>query len=115
MAADFVSFRGWPNGSSAEQVSFQIDEEKLTWLSNVEKPLDESANFSGMRGGPCFRIIPAENRIELSAILCEGIWGAGIFFAMQPRLIDAGGKIAPMPPGAKLKKREATNKEHPSS
>ena len=72
MTADFVSFRGWPHGSNPWNVSFQIHEEELTWLENVETPLDDSSNLSGMSGGPCFRIIPAEDRIELAAVIYEG-------------------------------------------
>ena len=59
-----------------------------------------------MSGGPCFRIIPTENRIELAAIIYEGRWDMGIVFARQLSPIDASGHIAPMPPGATLKKRE---------
>jgi hypothetical protein len=60
MTADLVSFRGTPNGCSDTNVSLQIDRAKLTWLPNVHEPLKDDANFSGMSGGPCFRLIPAE-------------------------------------------------------
>jgi hypothetical protein len=102
MTAQFVSFRAWPHGSSAEQVSFQIRKEELTWLENVEKPLDDSSSLSGISGGPCFRIIPAENRIELAAVIYEGRWDIGVVFARQLQLINASGRVAPMPPGVNL-------------
>jgi hypothetical protein len=66
MTADLVSFRGTPNGCGETNVSLQIDPAKLTWLPNVHEPLKGDANFSGMSGGPCFRLISAENRIELA-------------------------------------------------
>ena len=81
MTADLVSFRDTPNGCSETNVSLQIDRVKPTWLPNVHEPLKDDANFSGMSGGPCFRLIPAENRIELAAIIYEGRWDIGIVFA----------------------------------
>jgi len=99
MTADLVSFRGTPNGCSETNVSLQIDRAKLTWLPNVHEPLKDDANFSGMSGGPCFRLIPAENRIELAAIIYEGRWDIGIVFARPTTLISDEGIVAAAPPG----------------
>jgi len=55
--------------------------------------------LSGMSGGPCFRLIPAENRIELSAIIYEGRWDIGIVFARPTALISDEGVVAAAPPG----------------
>lgn len=81
MTADFVSFLGTPNNCSAEHISFQVNPKELTWLPNVEKPLEPGANLSGMSGGACFRLVPAEDRIELAGITYEGYWEEGIIFA----------------------------------
>jgi hypothetical protein len=97
MTADFVSFRGQPNNCSAEHISFQVNPSELTWLPNVLEPLEPGANLSGMSGGPCFRLVPAENRIELAGIIYEGYWEDGIVFARQASLISATGQIAPRP------------------
>ena len=99
MTADYISFRGTPNGCSETNVSLQIDRAKLTWLPNVHEPLKDDANFSGMSGGPCFRLIPAENRIELAAIIYEGRWDIGIVFARPTTLISDEGIVAAAPPG----------------
>lgn len=50
-----------------------------------------------MSGGPCFRLIAAENRIELGAFIYEGDYTLGIIFARQAALISANGQIAPIP------------------
>jgi hypothetical protein len=97
MAADFVSFRANPHGCSDRNVSFQIDTAKLTWLPNVTDPLREDADLSGMSGGPCFRIILAENRIEYAGIIYEGRWDIGIIFVRQACLVSANGQIAAPP------------------
>lgn len=52
LTVEFVSFLGRPNSSTAEDVSFQIDRKNMTWLPNVDNPLAENANLSGMSGGP---------------------------------------------------------------
>jgi hypothetical protein len=97
MTADFVSFRASPHGCSESNVSFQIDTATLTWLPNVTDPLREDANLSGMSGGPCFRIIGAENRIEYAGVIYEGRWDIGIIFVRQASLISANGQIAAPP------------------
>lgn len=95
MTADFVSFRANPHGCSDTNVSFQIDTANLTWLPNVTDPLRGDADLSGMSGGPCFRIIGAENRIEYAGVIYEGRWDIGIIFARQACLISANGQISP--------------------
>jgi hypothetical protein len=97
MTADFVSFRANPHGCSDRNVSFQIDTAKLTWLPNVTDPLRDDAHLSGMSGGPCFRIIGAENRIEYAGVIYEGRWDIGIIFVRQACLISANGQIAAPP------------------
>ena len=52
-----------------------------------------------MSGGPCFRLIPAENRIELAAIIYEGErWDIGIVFARPTTLISDEGLVAAAQP-----------------
>ncbi len=108
LTAEFVSFLGRPNSCTAEDVSFQIDRQNMTWLPNVDNPLAENANLSGMSGGPCFRLIPAEDRIELSAFIHEGRWDIGVIFARQGCLITASGELAPLPPGGEATDAQAT-------
>jgi hypothetical protein len=97
MTADFVSFLARPNNCSAEHISFQIDPKELTWLPNVEEPIEPGASLSGMSGGPCFRLVPAEDRIEFGGIIYEGHWQDGLVLARQAALILASGRIAPSP------------------
>jgi len=97
VANDFVSFRCWPHSCGPEQVSFRIDPAHLTWLPNVSEPLKPGASLSGMSGGPCFRLIPCENRIELAGFIYEGNYSLGIVLVSQASLISATGQIAPKP------------------
>jgi hypothetical protein len=97
MTADFVSFRRQPNNCSFEQISFHVDPSQVTWLPNVAVPLEPGASLSGISGGPCFRLIPAEDRIELGGFIYEGDWNLGIILARQAGLIASSGQIAPPP------------------
>ena len=97
MMSDFVTFRQQPHNCSPEQVSFHFDPAQVTWLPNVDTPLHADANISGMSGGPCFRIVAAENRIELSGIVYEGDYPKGIVWARHLCLISARGRISPVP------------------
>lgn len=97
ITAEFVSFRAKPHGCDETNISFQIDTSKLSWLPNVTDPLRPDADLSGMSGGPCFRIIAAENRIEYAGMIYEGRWDIGIIFVRQASLISGSGQIAPSP------------------
>ena len=97
MSTDFVSFRLRPHNCSPEKISFQVDLSQLTWLPNVDEPLELGTSLSGISGGPCFRIIPEEDRIEFGGIIYEGDYSLGIIFARQARLISAKGQIVPTP------------------
>jgi hypothetical protein len=97
MSIDFVSFRRHPHSCSPEQISFHVDPAQVTWLPNVDDPLSPGASLSGMSGGPCFRILAAEERIELGGFIYEGDCGLGIVFARQACLVSAQGRIAPAP------------------
>jgi hypothetical protein len=102
MTADFVSFRRQPHNCSEHYVSFQIDPTTVTWLPNVHEPLQPGVSLSGMSGGPCFRMVVAEDRIELAGFIYEGgNWDDGIIMARQGALISTTGQIAPKPLGAK--------------
>lgn len=97
MSIDFVSFRRQPNNCSGEQISFHVDPTQVTWLPNVDDPLTPGTSLSGMSGGPCFRIVAAEDRIELAGFIYEGNSSFGIVFARQAGLVSARGLIAPAP------------------
>jgi hypothetical protein len=97
MSIDFVSFRRQPHNCSSDQISFHVDPSQVTWLPNVDEPLEPGSSLSGMSGGPCFRIIAAENRIDLGGFIYEGDYSLGIIFARQAGLVSATGQIAPAP------------------
>jgi hypothetical protein len=97
MSIDFVSFRRQPHNCSPDQISFHVDPSQVTWLPNVDEPLEPGSSLSGMSGGPCFRIIAAENRIDLGGFIYEGDYSLGIIFARQAGLVSATGQIAPAP------------------
>jgi hypothetical protein len=97
MSIDFVSFRRQPHHCSPDQVSFHVEPAQVTWLPNVIDPLLPGSSLSGMSGGPCFRLIPAEDRIELAAFIYEGDFSMGIIFARQASLISADGQLAAPP------------------
>ena len=97
MSIDFVSFRSQPHHCSLEQASFHVDPAQVTWLPNVHDPLVPGASLSGMSGGPCFRLIPADDRIELAGFIYEGEYSMGIILVRQAGLIAATGQIAPQP------------------
>ena len=99
MSIDFVSFRRQPHNCSQDQISFHVDPSQVTWLPNVDEPLNPGTSLSGMSGGPCFRLIPAEDRIELGGFIYEGDYTLGIIFARQACLISKQGQIAPAPFG----------------
>jgi hypothetical protein len=97
MCVDLVSFRKFPHSCTPERIAFHIDPTHLTWLPNVHEPLEPGSSFSGMSGGPCFRLDVAEDRIELGGFIYEGDWNIGIIFARQAGLISSTGQIAPKP------------------
>jgi hypothetical protein len=97
VSIDFVSFRRQPHNCSPEQVSFHVDPAQVAWLPNVHEPLQPGASLSGMSGGPCFRLLPAEDRIELAGFIYEGNYSMGIIFVREARLISATGRIEPRP------------------
>ena len=95
MSIDLVSFRQFPYSCTADRISFQIDPTEITWLPNVDAPLEPETSFRGLSGGPCFRILATG--IELAGFIYEGDWTNGVIFARQASLISAIGKIAPKP------------------
>lgn len=94
MSIDFVSFLRQPNGTNDQRFTFHVDPAQVTWLPNVDEPLRPGASLSGMSGGPCFRIIAAEDRIELGGFIYEGEYTNGMIFCVQAALISADGQIA---------------------
>lgn len=111
VTSEFVSFLGRPHNCTTEDISFQIEHNKMTWLPNVENPLEADANLSGISGGPCFRLIPAEERIELAGFIYEGRWDVGLIFARQADLISATGEIAAVPPGVRSRELRPSDDE----
>jgi hypothetical protein len=95
MVTDFVSFRRLPNGTNDRRFTFHVDPAKVTWLPNVDDPLQPGDSLSGMSGGPCFRLIPKEDRIELGGFIYEGDYTLGMIFCVQAALVSSTGQIAP--------------------
>jgi hypothetical protein len=108
MSIDFVSFRGQPHRCSADQVSFHVDSSQVRWLPNVAEPLEPGTSLSGMSGGPCFRLIADEDRIELGGFIYEGDYALGIVFARQANLISATRQIMPATISSGQRDRQAT-------
>jgi hypothetical protein len=101
LTAEFVSFLGRPNNCTPEDVSFQIDRQNMTWLPNVDNPLAENANLSGMSGGPCFRRSRPGTESSSRRSFTKGAWDIGVIFARQACLITASGELAAVPPGVR--------------
>jgi hypothetical protein len=55
-----------------------------------------------MSGGPCFRLVPNENRIELAGFIYEAHSEYEVIRVRQASLISADGQIAPPPIGTRL-------------
>jgi hypothetical protein len=96
---EFVSFRRQPHSCTDEQITFHFDPREVTFLPNVAEPLQPGTSLSGISGGPCFKLVAAENRIELGGFIYEGDYSvdACIIFAVQAALVSATGQIAPAP------------------
>lgn len=97
MTTEFVTLRQQVRSSSLEHSSFQFDPESILWLPNNANPLPDDATLSGISGGPCFRIVASENRIELAGIIYEGDYSRGRIWARHLSLVSAGGRISPIP------------------
>lgn len=60
--------------------------------------LERYPDLSGASGGPCFRIVPDENRIELGGFIYEAHRNYEVIRVRQALLIRSDGSIVPIPP-----------------
>jgi hypothetical protein len=90
---DFVSFRTRADNWSDEHMSFCLDSSTWTWPNSEALPPEP--DLSGMSGGPCFRLIPEDNRIELAGIIYEAHQGFEVVRVRQASLILSDGHIVP--------------------
>ena len=93
MFTDFVSFVARVDSSSESHIALCLDSAGWYWPQSTELP--PNPELSGASGGPCFLMIPDENRIELSGFIYEANPEYELIRMRQANLIDAAGIIAP--------------------
>lgn len=98
MSIDFISFIARADNWSESHMSFCFDSSSWYWPQGVG--LDANPELSGASGGPCFVIVPEEDRIELAGFVYEAHTEYEVIRVRQANLIRADGTIVPAPPGA---------------
>ncbi len=93
MSADFVSFITSVGPWSENHFALSLD--SASWYWPQGECLPSNPELSGASGGPCFLMIPDENRIELAGFIYEAITRYEVVRGRQANLIDACGIIAP--------------------
>ena len=92
MSADFVSFFTHVDSWSENHMALYLDSANWYWLQGGELP--PNPELSGTSGGPCFLMVPEENRIELVGFIYEANTEYEVIRVRQANLIDANGLIA---------------------
>ena len=93
MSADFVSFITSVDSWSENHFALGLD--SASWYWPQREWLPSNPELSGTSGGPCFLMIPDENRIELAGFIYEANTKYEVVRGRQANLIDACGIIAP--------------------
>ncbi len=93
MSVDFVTFIASVSAWSENHIALCLDSGDWYWPQGEELP--PNPVLSGVSGGPCFLVVPDQNRIELTGFIYEASTEYEIIRARQARLIDAKGVIAP--------------------
>ena len=93
MRSDFVYFIGRVEASSDDHFVLYLDSSNWYWPKGEALP--PQPNLGGMSGGPCFLIIPEEDRIELAGFIYQGQTELELVRGRQANLIDAKGRIKP--------------------
>jgi len=84
--------------ASDTHISFRIAADEWESVDDGSR-LPPDFDLSGVSGGPCFRLVPAENRIEIAGFVYEAESRSGIVRVRQASLISADGTIAVPPIG----------------
>ncbi len=92
MSADFVSFITSVDSWSENHFALGLDSASWYWPQGEWLP--SNPELSGTSGGPCFLMIPDENRIELAGFIYEANTKYEVVRGRQANLIDACGIIA---------------------
>ena len=94
MSTDFVSFitRVDVDSWSENHMALYLDSANWYWPQGGELP--PNPELSGTSGGPCFLMVPDENRIELVGFIYEANTEYEVIRVRQANLIDANGIIA---------------------
>ena len=74
-------------------MSFCFDSNNWYWPQGIA--LEAHPNLSGMSGGPCFRFVPNEDRIELAGFIYEASGAYEVIRVRQASVILADGQIVP--------------------
>lgn len=98
MSIDFVSFTARADNWSESHMAFCFDSTSWYWPQGVG--LDPNPELSGASGGPCFVMVPEEDRIELAGFIYEAHTNYEVIRVRQANLINIDGTISPAPPGA---------------
>ena len=93
MFNDFVYFIGRVDSSSDDHFMFHLDSSNWHWPTGEVLP--PRPNLGGLSGGPCFLIIPVEERIELAGFIEEGQTELELVRVQQANLLNATGRIKP--------------------
>lgn len=96
MSSDFVSLLARADNWSDEHMSFCFDSSSWYWPQGIE--LERYPNLSGASGGPCFRLVPKQERIELAGFIYEAHRNYEVIRVRQASLIRSDGTIEPTPP-----------------
>ena len=95
MSIDFVSFITRADNWSENHTAFCFD--STSWYWPQGEGLPPNPELSGASGGPCFLMVPDEQRIELAGFIYEAHTEYEVIRVRQANLINADGTIAPSP------------------
>jgi len=102
MSIDFVSFISRAENWSENHMSLNLDSANWYWPQGAG--LLPNAELSGASGGPCFVMLPEENRIELAGFIYQGHTEYEVIRVRQAGLVYADGTIAASPIEAPLRR-----------
>lgn len=95
MSIDFVSFITRADNWSENHMAFCFD--STSWYWPQGEGLPPNPELSGASGGPCFLMVPDEQRIELAGFIYEAHTEYEVIRVRQANLINADGTITPAP------------------
>ncbi|MCY4596760.1 MAG: hypothetical protein OXC19_18420 [Bryobacterales bacterium] len=87
--------RVWPPPTVKTDDHFMFHLDSSNWHWPTGEVLPPRPNLGGLSGGPCFLIIPVEERIELAGFIEEGQTELELVRVQQANLLNATGRIKP--------------------